>query len=101
MKKSELIKYWQASSDQDFSAMGSLYRNGHYAWSLFLGHLVLEKRLKALYVKKVDANIPFTQDLVKIAVTAGLDLPEKQKDFLDAVTTFNIKARYPDHKGRF
>ncbi|MBM4145016.1 MAG: HEPN domain-containing protein [Nitrospira sp.] len=28
-------------------------------------------------------------------------LTEEQKDFLDEVTTFNIKARYPDYKGRF
>ena len=81
--------------------MGSLYKNGHYAWSLFLGHLVLEKLVKAVYVKHVDANIPFTHDLTKLAGKAGLRLTEEQKDFLDAVTTFNIKARYPDYKGRF
>ena len=28
-------------------------------------------------------------------------LTEEQKDLLDEVTTFNIKARYPDYKGRF
>lgn len=81
--------------------MGSLYKNGHYAWALFLGHLVLEKMLKAAYVKLDGPNIPFTHDLTKIAVSAGLPLTEEQKDLLDAVTTFNIKARYPDYKGRF
>ena len=62
---------------------------------------MLEKLLKALYVKTVDAKIPFTHDLTKIALKSGLLLTEEQKDLLDAVTAFNIKARYPDYKGRF
>ncbi len=101
MKNSELIDYWIASSNKDFRAMGSMFKSGHYVWALFLGHLVLEKLLKAFYVKNVDANVPYTHDLTKIAEKAGLSLSEDQKDFLDAVTTFNIKARYPDYKGRF
>ena len=101
MTKDEIIIYWISSSNKDFKAMGSLYKNGHYAWALFLGHLVLEKLLKAAYVKYVDAKIPFTHDLTKIAEKSGLRLSEEQKDLLDAVTAFNIKARYPDYKGRF
>ncbi len=101
MTKDEIIAYWISSSNKDFKAMGSLSKNGHNAWALFLAHLVLEKLLKAVYVKYVDINIPFTHDLTKIAVKAGLRLSEEQKDLLDAVTTFNIKARYPDYKGRF
>jgi HEPN domain-containing protein len=49
----------------------------------------------------VDAKIPFTDDLAKISTKSGLRLSEEQKDLLDAVTAFNIKARYPDYKGRF
>lgn len=101
MKKDEIINFWVASSSKDLKAMGSLFKNGHYVWALFLGHLILEKILKALYVKRVDTNIPFTHNLAKIAEEAGLPLIEKQKDLLDEVTTFNIKARYPDYKGRF
>jgi HEPN domain len=40
-------------------------------------------------------------DLTRIAEKGNLALSEKQKDFLDEVTTFNIKARYPDYKNRF
>ena len=101
MTKREIIAHWAASSDKDFKAMGILLRNGHYAWSLFLGHLVLEKLLKAMYVKNVGTDIPFTHDLTKIAEKAGLELAESQKDLLDSVTTFNIRARYPDYKDRF
>ena len=101
MTKDEIINYWVSSSDKDLKVMGSLFKNGHYGWTLFLGHLVLEKLLKAIYVKNVDVNIPFTHDLAKLSEKAGLLLTEDQKDLLDEVTTFNSKARYPDYKGRF
>ncbi|MBI5755739.1 MAG: HEPN domain-containing protein [Nitrospirae bacterium] len=101
MTKDEIINYWVSSSDKDLRVMASLFKNGHYGWSLFLGHLVLEKLLKAIYVKKVDVNIPYTHDLAKLSEKAGLLLTEEQKDLMDEVTTFNIKARYPDYKGRF
>jgi HEPN domain-containing protein len=48
MTKDEIINYWISSSNKDFRVMGSLYKNGHYAWALFLGHLVLEKFLKTV-----------------------------------------------------
>ena len=101
MTKDEIINYWVSSSDKDLRVMGSLFKNGHHGWALFLGHLVLEKLLKAIYVKNVNVNIPFTHDLAKLSEKAGLLLTEDQKDLLDEVTTFNIKARYPDYKGRF
>ena len=72
--------------------MGSLFKNGHHGWALFLGHLVLEKLLKAIYVKNVNVNIPFTHDLAKLSEKAGLLLTEDQKDLLDEVTTFNIPS---------
>ena len=50
MTKDEIIKYWLSSSDRDLTVMESLFDNGHYVWALFVGHLVLEKILKAHYV---------------------------------------------------
>lgn len=101
MDKQDLINFWVESSDLDFSAMESLFKNGHYIWSLFLGHLVLEKLLKAYYVKVVDDNVPKTHNLLAIAKNSNLELTEEQQDFLLEVTAFNIKARYPDYKKRF
>lgn len=68
---------------------------------MFLGHLVIEKLLKAVYVKNVSVDVPYIHNLLRIAEDIKLGLTEKQKDFLAEVTTFNIKARYPDYKGRF
>ncbi|HLB25417.1 MAG TPA: HEPN domain-containing protein, partial [Nitrospirota bacterium] len=100
MNKEEIINYWTESAEQDLRAMENLFSNGHYVWALFIGHLVVEKLLKAYYVQEVNVEAPRSHDLLKIAEKARLDLTEDQKDFLDAVTTFNIKTRYPDYKNR-
>jgi HEPN domain-containing protein len=57
--------------------------------------------LKAYHVKYVDANFPRIHNLVEIAVKANLDLSTEQKDCLVELTTFNLRARYPDYKNRF
>lgn len=66
-----------------------------------MGHLVLEKLLKAIYVERVDINVPRVHDLLRISEKAALILDEKQKDQLDIVTSFNLAARYPDYKQSF
>jgi HEPN domain-containing protein len=101
MKKDEIVKYWIDLSDVDFKAMNSLFENAHYVWALFVGHLVIEKMLKAYYVKVVDSNVPKIHHLLQIAERSELELSDLQKDFLLEVTAFNIKTRYPDYKQRF
>lgn len=101
MKKDEIMKYWLESAELDFKAMASLFSNAHYVWALFIGHLVIEKLLKVYYVKSVDTEAPYTHDLLKIAEKSGLELTNNQKLFLDEVTAFNIRVRYPIIKGSF
>lgn len=101
MKRDEIVKYWIDSSNNDYPVMESLFDNGHYAWALYLGHLVLEKLLKASYVKHVDITPPRIHNLLKIAEDAGMNLSKEQKIFLDEVTTYNLRARYQDFKDRF
>ncbi|MGC2423259.1 MAG: HEPN domain-containing protein [Nitrospirota bacterium] len=101
MTRDDLVHHWVEQSDRDLPVMETLFSNGHYMWALFVGHLVTEKLLKAYYIKKMDANVPFIHDLTKIADLSGLVLTKEQEDFLDEVTEFNIKARYQDHRQKF
>jgi len=96
-----VVKYWVKSSDSDYATMEYLFKGKNYSWALFLGHLTVEKLLKAYYVKNVSVNTPFIHDLLRIAEKAKLGLSEEQKDFLDILTGFNIKARYDDYKSGF
>ena len=41
------IKHWIDSSDEDFETMNTMFETKQYAWSMFIGHLMIEKLLKA------------------------------------------------------
>ncbi len=101
MQKKELITYWIESSEQDVSAMEHLFEKGDYSWSLFIGHLVIEKLLKAWYVQNISNTPPFIHNLVRLAEKGELPLEEKQLDYLDTISTFNLRARYDDYKMEF
>ena len=79
----------------------NLFRTKDYDWSLFIGHLVIEKLLKAYYIKKHNANPPFIHNLLRLAELCEIQLDEKTTDFLSVVTAFNINARYDDYKQSF
>lgn len=101
MDKQELINYWLETSDKDHITMHNLYGSEDFHWSLFMGHLVLEKLLKACYVNKTGDHAPRIHDLLRLAQAAGLHVDNNMADHLDTITTFNISARYPDVKQAF
>ncbi len=101
MNKNEHIKYWIDAAEVDYRAMNNLFDSKDYVWSLFLGHLVIEKLIKAIAVYKDVQNIPKIHDLNKISKRAGLDVDEKLGDLFDVITSFNIEVRYPDYKNEF
>lgn len=98
MKREDRIKYWTKTADLDYSAMNHFFESGEFLWCLFVGHLVIEKLLKALYVKHVKIDAPRIHDLTRLADLAKLELSEAQEDELDTLTKFCITARYPDYK---
>ncbi len=101
MKEEELISYWLKSAESDLQVAEHLFEKKDYHYCLFIGHLVLEKTLKALYVKNVDTHTPYKHSLPLLAQKAGIRLTEDQESFLEEVTDFNIEARYPDIKFSF
>lgn len=95
------IEYWLQSAKADLETMEILYANKQYSWTLFLGHLVIERILKALYVQNQDDNVPRIHDLTRLAKLAGIAISDETEDNLDEITTFNINALYSDVKHRF
>lgn len=81
--------------------MMDLFQTRNNSWALFLGHLVIEKLLKVLYVKKVGDHPPLIHDLRRIMEKSGVELDGDKKIILDSVTRFNIRARYDDYKQSF
>ncbi len=97
----KFINHWVESSDRDFRAMQNLYNSKDYSWSLFIGHLVIEKLLKAIYIRNIREHPIPIHDLTRIAAKAGIECSEEVLNQLDTITTFNISARYEDFKQSF
>jgi HEPN domain-containing protein len=99
MNKEENIAYWINSADDDLLAAESLFASKQFLWCLFIGHLVLEKALKALIVYRTNQLVPpKIHNLTKLAKIAGFDLDENINNFFDDINLFQIEARYPKYK---
>lgn len=97
----KIVKHWKDTSEEDFQTMLDLHDSKSYGWALFLGHISMEKLLKALYVKKHKRHAPFTQNLYRLAELGELELTDEYADWLDNITSFNLNARYDDYKREF
>ena len=80
----------------------TIYHSGKYDWALFIGHLAVEKILKAVFVARMENKIPpKTHNLVRLAELSGIEINEKQRLELDKINDFNIQIRYPDYRFEF
>jgi len=78
MKLEEHIQYWLGSADDDLDTAEKLFAVEKYDWCLFLGHLILEKALKAHYVQdNANQMPPRIHSLVKLAKKTHLVLDEE------------------------
>ena len=66
--------------------------------SLFWGHLVLEKLLKAHWVKDNEGNTPpKIHHLVYLAEKTKLSVSEETIQFFYLMNQFQLEGRYPDY----
>jgi HEPN domain-containing protein len=100
-KIKKYVKHWIETSDDDFSTMHSLFKLKKYHWALFMGHIAIEKLLKAYFVKKNKNHAPYTHNLYRLAELCELEISEECAEWLFKITTFNINARYDDYKREF
>jgi HEPN domain-containing protein len=101
LDKERIINYWIESSENDFKTMNDLYQTKNNSWALFMGHLVIEKLLKALFIKLKDEYPPLIHDLRRICEKADIKLDNPRIMILDSISRFNINARYDDYKQSF
>lgn len=104
MKKTDqkkMVDYWRETAEHDYGTMRALFKSKRYDASLFFGHLILEKILKALVVKETKEPAPYTHHLVRLSEISETILDENELDLLGTVNEFNIDARYPEEKLAF
>lgn len=97
----KLVEYWLTTSEHDYKTMLLLFKGKRYSDSLFYGHIVLEKILKALVVQNIKNEAPKIHDLVELAKRAKLELLDDELEYLKIVNRFNMRTRYPDVKFNF
>lgn len=103
MDNDDLVNYWTNCSDEDYDTMLYLFEGNRYTYSLFFGHLSIEKLLKALYAASAadDNHVIKSHNLLLLAQKCGLELSDEQVEKLQIITQFNISARYDDYKRSF
>ncbi|OGP59023.1 MAG: hypothetical protein A2V67_08435 [Deltaproteobacteria bacterium RBG_13_61_14] len=102
MTKQDHIQYWMELAEHDWETCESLFATGRYDSCLFYAHLLLEKLLKALWVKSHAENVPpKIHPLHLLALDINLELPQETLTYLKQVNRFAIESRYPDYKMSF
>ena len=79
----KVFNHWIESSDKDFKTMKNLMESGDYNWAMFLGHLVIEKLLKAVYVKVHKKHAIYGHDLLRLTSSLALELDPGKEEWLD------------------
>lgn len=95
------IEYWRDSAEESCKTMRALNKAERYSDSLFFGHIVLEKLLKAFVVLETKKDAPKIHNLVRLIELSGLALGEDIENYFLVVNSFNIRARYDDYKKSF
>jgi HEPN domain-containing protein len=94
-------EYWLEEAEEALEVADNLYEKGHYSYSLFFGHLAIEKYLKSLYVMVKNEQAPLIHHLDRLADAVNVAMSPEQRESLIRISTFNIEARYPDLKRSF
>ena len=95
------IDYWLEEAEEALKVADHLFEKKDFSYSLFFGHLAVEKLIKAIYVQKRNEHAPQIHNLVRLAEQAGIVLSTEQKETLIIITAFNLESRYPDEKRSF
>ncbi len=99
MTLEEHIAYWIESAERNLNSANSNFQSENYDWCLFIGHLVLEKALKALYAQNNNNETPpKIHNLLRLAELSNVDLTDEQSKLFSLINKFQMEARYPDYK---
>jgi len=95
------ISYWLEGAEYDLGVAAAMYQTKKYPYALFMGHLALEKLLKALVVKTTGKHAPYTHSLPLLADRLTFEIPAGIKKKLARFMEFYFESRYPEEQKRF
>ena len=100
MSNKERAEKWLCLVTEDLSVAEDLFKTGHWLYTGFMCHQVVEKTLKCYWCVCRDDDPPYLHDHNKIAQGCGLytKMSEEQLAFLERIKPMYIEARYPEQK---
>lgn len=99
MDKAAYIDYWKLTAEKDWIAANHLFEKGDYLHSLFFGHLVIEKLLKAHWVKDNQSDVPpKSHNLLFLSSQTMLNPDSDILRLFSQINQFQLDGRYPDYK---
>jgi predicted nucleotidyltransferase len=84
------IAYWLEGADYDLGVAEAMFRAKKYPYALFMGHLALEKLLKALVVKNTGQHAPLTHSLPILAERSGVPMPATVRRYARALARAGV-----------
>lgn len=94
----EKISFWLDAGNYDLKTAEFMQMSGRYVYTAFLCQQVIEKYLKALYIKKTSKEPPRTHNLVYLVGLVELDITDEQLKLFTDLTSYYIEGRYPTYK---
>jgi HEPN domain-containing protein len=102
MTKSEHLEYWKRMALRDWETVIALQAAKQNIQALFFVHLVIEKLLKAHFVKDNQENTPpLTHNLEGLYNQTKLNLLPVFVERLSIINGWNIEGRYQDYMDKF
>ncbi len=100
MKIDAKIKYWIDIAEYDLVTAEAMYATKRYLYVGFMCHQIIEKALKAYFVKSKNLDPPHTHNLRFLADNTGLinEIDEETLLFIIGLQPLNIEGRYPTYK---
>ncbi len=99
LSKEGHIEFWKKEALRNWETALYLMAGKQHVMALFMFHLVIEKLLKAHWVKdNIDNVAPRIHDLQYLHNQTDFDLQSEDYDFLAIINQWNIDTRYPDYK---
>ena len=102
MGKEDIIVHWLKMAERDWESGNVLLKGEQFVHALFFSHLVIEKLLKAHWVKdNEESTPPRVHDLEHLYSQTNLKLEESQLDLIRVMNSWNLEGRYQDYKDKF
>ncbi len=91
------VAHWRDMALSDIESAEILVEKGKYLHGLFFCHLVIEKALKAHFVKFQETLPPKTHDLPYLISKTDIVLTKKQENLCAILMEFQLEGRYPEY----